>query len=305
MAELEKVRRVVVRETPGRPDRIPARPRRDRRPERRRPGAGVPKVLRADRDRPDQARRHGQGRRVVAIAPSWACRSGSSGSAKGKRTWPSSRPGNSWRPCFVTGAADVALMEMAHGLAEKARGRTSPNPLVGAVVVRDGEVVGHGYHEEPGKPHAEILALGMDGRRAKGSDALPDPRAVRPLGPDCALRRHRRRRRASARRRLRRRPESARQRQRHPPARGGRDRRLRGPRGEERRAQRGPRQIHRPQGTLRHPQSGPDLDGRSPAGRARRNGPPRRRRAITSISSAASRTRSSSASTRLSPTIRS
>ena len=58
---------------------------------------------------------------------------------------------------------------MAYGLAEKARGRTSPNPLVGAVVVRDGKVVGHGFHEGPGKPHAEILALGMAGRRAKGA----------------------------------------------------------------------------------------------------------------------------------------
>ena len=66
-------------------------------------------------------------------------------------------------------AHDLAWMEMAYGLAEKARGRTSPNPLVGAVVVRDGAVVGHGFHEEPGKPHAEILALRMAGRRAKGA----------------------------------------------------------------------------------------------------------------------------------------
>ena len=69
----------------------------------------------------------------------------------------------------MSAARDRAWMEMAYGLAEKARGRTSPNPLVGAVVVRDGTVVGHGYHEEPGKPHAEILALGMAGRRAKGA----------------------------------------------------------------------------------------------------------------------------------------
>lgn len=65
--------------------------------------------------------------------------------------------------------SDLAYMEMAYGLAEKARGRTSPNPLVGAVVVRNGVVVGHGYHEEAGKPHAEILALRMAGRRAKGA----------------------------------------------------------------------------------------------------------------------------------------
>jgi diaminohydroxyphosphoribosylaminopyrimidine deaminase / 5-amino-6-(5-phosphoribosylamino)uracil reductase len=64
---------------------------------------------------------------------------------------------------------DLAWMEMAYGLAEKARGRTSPNPLVGAVVVRGGAVIGHGFHEEPGKPHAEILALGMAGPLARGA----------------------------------------------------------------------------------------------------------------------------------------
>ncbi len=65
--------------------------------------------------------------------------------------------------------ADRAFMEMAYGLAEKARGRTSPNPLVGAVVARGGRVVGHGFHEKAGKPHAEIVALAMAGRRAGGA----------------------------------------------------------------------------------------------------------------------------------------
>jgi diaminohydroxyphosphoribosylaminopyrimidine deaminase/5-amino-6-(5-phosphoribosylamino)uracil reductase len=69
----------------------------------------------------------------------------------------------------MTPARDLGWMEMAYGLAEKARGRTSPNPLVGAVVVRDGTVVGQGYHAEPGQPHAEILALAMAGRRARGA----------------------------------------------------------------------------------------------------------------------------------------
>ena len=68
----------------------------------------------------------------------------------------------------MSASRDLAYMEMAYGLAGKARGRTSPNPLVGAVVVRSGAVVGHGFHEEPGKPHAEVLALGMAGRLAKG-----------------------------------------------------------------------------------------------------------------------------------------
>jgi diaminohydroxyphosphoribosylaminopyrimidine deaminase/5-amino-6-(5-phosphoribosylamino)uracil reductase len=65
--------------------------------------------------------------------------------------------------------ADRGYMEMAYGLAEQARGRTSPNPLVGAVIVKDGRIVGTGYHEEAGKPHAEIIALRAAGRRAKGA----------------------------------------------------------------------------------------------------------------------------------------
>jgi diaminohydroxyphosphoribosylaminopyrimidine deaminase/5-amino-6-(5-phosphoribosylamino)uracil reductase len=69
----------------------------------------------------------------------------------------------------MTMPADRAWMEMAYGLAEKARGRTSPNPLVGAVVVRAGAAVGTGFHEEAGKPHAEVLALGAAGRRAQGA----------------------------------------------------------------------------------------------------------------------------------------
>jgi diaminohydroxyphosphoribosylaminopyrimidine deaminase / 5-amino-6-(5-phosphoribosylamino)uracil reductase len=69
----------------------------------------------------------------------------------------------------MTGPSDRAWMEMAYGLAEKARGRTSPNPLVGAVVVRDGAVAGFGFHEEPGKPHAEIIALGRAGTKARGA----------------------------------------------------------------------------------------------------------------------------------------
>ncbi len=64
---------------------------------------------------------------------------------------------------------DLAYMRMAYGLAEKARGRSSPNPLVGSVIVRQGAIIGYGYHEEAGKPHAEIMALGKAGRRAKGA----------------------------------------------------------------------------------------------------------------------------------------
>ncbi len=64
---------------------------------------------------------------------------------------------------------DSAYLEMAYGLAEKARGWASPNPYVGAVVVQRGRIVGHGFHERPGRPHAEAIALERAGRLAKGS----------------------------------------------------------------------------------------------------------------------------------------
>ena len=64
---------------------------------------------------------------------------------------------------------DSAYLEMAYGLAEKARGWASPNPYVGAVVVRSGRIIGYGYHEKPGRPHAEAIALERAGRLARGS----------------------------------------------------------------------------------------------------------------------------------------
>ena len=54
-------------------------------------------------------------------------------------------------------------------LAEQGRGTTHPNPLVGAVVVQDGAVVGEGWHRRKGEPHAEVLALEAAGERAAGS----------------------------------------------------------------------------------------------------------------------------------------
>lgn len=50
-------------------------------------------------------------------------------------------------------------MRYALGLAQQAQGCTSPNPMVGAVIVRDGQIIGEGYHHRPGMPHAEIEAL--------------------------------------------------------------------------------------------------------------------------------------------------
>ncbi len=60
-------------------------------------------------------------------------------------------------------------MWSALDLARQGRGKTSPNPMVGAVLVRDGEVVGTGFHEKAGGPHAEILALKEAGEKARGA----------------------------------------------------------------------------------------------------------------------------------------
>lgn len=61
------------------------------------------------------------------------------------------------------------FMRMALSLALKAKGRTSPNPLVGAVVVKKGKVVGRGYHARAGLAHAEVVALEKAGKAARGS----------------------------------------------------------------------------------------------------------------------------------------
>jgi diaminohydroxyphosphoribosylaminopyrimidine deaminase/5-amino-6-(5-phosphoribosylamino)uracil reductase len=60
-------------------------------------------------------------------------------------------------------------MRTALALAERGRGWVEPNPLVGAVIVKEGTLVGAGYHERFGGPHAEIVALGQAGERAAGA----------------------------------------------------------------------------------------------------------------------------------------
>lgn len=61
------------------------------------------------------------------------------------------------------------LMQICFELAEKGEGWASPNPLVGCIVVKDGEIVGRGTHYGPGKKHAERIALEMAGEKAKGA----------------------------------------------------------------------------------------------------------------------------------------
>ena len=64
---------------------------------------------------------------------------------------------------------DARFMRRALSLAERGWGQVSPNPLVGAVVVRDGRVVGEGYHAAFGQPHAEVAALAKAGAHSHGA----------------------------------------------------------------------------------------------------------------------------------------
>ena len=64
---------------------------------------------------------------------------------------------------------DEKYMDLALELAEKGRGYVNPNPMVGAVVVKDGEIVGKGWHKFYGGPHAEVYALEEAGAKAEGA----------------------------------------------------------------------------------------------------------------------------------------
>lgn len=68
-------------------------------------------------------------------------------------------------------AADHAFMARALQLAERGLYTTAPNPRVGCVIVRDGRVVGEGWHQRAGEPHAEVLALGQAAGEAAGATA--------------------------------------------------------------------------------------------------------------------------------------
>lgn len=71
----------------------------------------------------------------------------------------------------MSNAADHEYMAQALQLAQRGLYTTTPNPRVGCVIVRDGAVVGEGWHERAGAPHAEIHALAAAGERARGATA--------------------------------------------------------------------------------------------------------------------------------------
>ena len=75
------------------------------------------------------------------------------------QAWPSREPD----------AVEARYLARAIALARRAAGRTSPNPAVGAVLVREGRIVGEGYHRRAGEPHAEVVALRQAGEAARGA----------------------------------------------------------------------------------------------------------------------------------------
>ena len=83
---------------------------------------------------------------------------------------------------------DERWIGAALAIAERGRGRTAPNPSVGCVIVRDGRVVGRGWTQPAGRPHAEAMALAQAGERARGATCYVtlEPCALPGRGPACA-----------------------------------------------------------------------------------------------------------------------
>jgi diaminohydroxyphosphoribosylaminopyrimidine deaminase/5-amino-6-(5-phosphoribosylamino)uracil reductase len=87
-------------------------------------------------------------------------------------------------------STDVTWMRRAFRLAERGRGLASPNPPVGAVVVRDGKAVAEGFHQGPGTPHAEIVAIEAAGEQTRGATLYVtlEPCTHQGRTPPCAPR---------------------------------------------------------------------------------------------------------------------
>ena len=84
---------------------------------------------------------------------------------------------------------DIEFMKLALDLAATAKGKTNPNPLVGAIIVKDGVIAGTGLHRKAGEPHAEVHAFRMAGDYAKGATLYVTLEPCSHYGktPPCAI----------------------------------------------------------------------------------------------------------------------
>lgn len=85
-------------------------------------------------------------------------------------------------------AEDNIFMQLAIDLAKRGEGKTFPNPIVGAVIVKNGRIIGTGYHKKAGMPHAEIMALRQAGKKARGATMYVTLEPCNTFGrtPPCA-----------------------------------------------------------------------------------------------------------------------
>lgn len=88
----------------------------------------------------------------------------------------------------MTASSDAVYMQQALALALQGEGTTPPNPMVGCVIVKDGVVVGRGFHQQAGGPHAEVFALREAGELARGATAYVTLEPCSHFGrtPPCA-----------------------------------------------------------------------------------------------------------------------
>jgi pyrimidine deaminase RibD-like protein len=84
-------------------------------------------------------------------------------------------------------AVDHGMMARALQLAELGLWTTSPNPRVGCVLVQAGEIVGEGWHEKAGEPHAEVHALRAAGAQSAWRNRLRDAGTLQPYGPNASV----------------------------------------------------------------------------------------------------------------------
>ena len=85
-------------------------------------------------------------------------------------------------------ASDSRFMALALALGRRALGRAWPNPAVGCVIVKDGRIVGRGWTQTGGRPHAETVALAQAGEQARGATVYVtlEPCAHQGVTPPCA-----------------------------------------------------------------------------------------------------------------------